>query len=128
MMSDEFPIDVKQFIADHIDSVAQFELLLLLRGDPSRAWTPQDAGRALYASADAIAIQMAELQSRRLLAAGVGDRTFVYRPENAELARQVDRLADLYRERRVAVITAIYAKPTDKLRSFADAFRLRKDK
>jgi hypothetical protein len=117
MTSDEFPADIKQFIADHIDSVAQLELLLLVRGDPSRAWTPHDAARTRYASADAIAMKMADLQSGRLLAAGVGERTFVYRPENAELAWQVDRLADLYQERRVTVITAI-----------ADAFRLRRER
>jgi hypothetical protein len=128
MTSDEFSADIKQFIADHIDSVAQLELLLLLRGDSSRAWTPHDAALALYASADAIAKQMSELQSSRLLAAGPDERTFVYRPENAALARQVDYLADLYQKRRVAVITTIYEKPTDKLRSFADAFRLRKDR
>jgi hypothetical protein len=56
------------------------------------------------------------------------DSTYVYRPESAELARLVDKLAEMYRERRVAVITAVYTKPIDKIRSFADAFRLRKEK
>jgi hypothetical protein len=127
-MSDEFPADIKQFIADQIDSVAELELLLLLRNDPSKEWTPQEAGKALYASADGISMQMAALHSKRLLAAGTGEPTYVYRPANAELSGQVDRLADLYCHRRVAVITAIYTKPIDKIRSFADAFRLRKDR
>jgi hypothetical protein len=127
-MNEDFPADIKQFIADHIDSVAQIELLLLLRSDPAKVWTPEDAGKALYSAADVTGLQMADLQLKRLLAPGPTDSTYVYRPESAELARLVDKLAEMYRERRVAVITAVYTKPIDKIRSFADAFRLRKEK
>ena len=45
-----------------------------------------------------------------------------------ELDQAVVRLAKDYAERRVTVITLIFSKPVDKLRTFADAFRLRKDK
>ncbi|MGC4076081.1 MAG: hypothetical protein QM702_03425 [Rubrivivax sp.] len=45
----------------------------------------------------------------------------------AELATVVDRLARLYAGRRVSIIALIYSKPTDTLRTFADAFRFRKD-
>jgi hypothetical protein len=124
----DLPADIKQFISDRIDSVAQLELLLLLRSNSSKDWTPQEAGKALYAAADVTALQMADLQLQGLLDAGTVHHSFRYRPENAQLARLVDRSADLYCERRVAVITAVYTKPIDKIRSFADAFRLRKDK
>lgn len=127
-MNDDFPADIKGFIADNIDTVAQLELLLLLRSDSVKQWTAEEAGRALYSSADVTALQMADLQQKRLLAPGSTAGTFVYRPEPADVALLVDRLADLYRERRVAVITAVYTKPIDKIKSFADAFRLRKDK
>jgi hypothetical protein len=40
-------------------------------------------------------------------------------------ARVVSELARLYSERRTSVITAIFTKP-DKLRTFADAFRIKK--
>ena len=127
-MNDDFPADIKQFIADNIDTVAQLELLLLLRSESGKQWTAEEAGKALYSSAEVTALQMADLQQKRLLVAGGAAGTFIYRPEPSDLARLVDRLADLYRERRVTVITAIYTKPIDKIRSFADAFRLRKDK
>jgi len=126
-MNEDFPADIKQFIADTIDSVAQLEVLLLLRSEPSKVWTAQEAGKALYSAADVTALLMADLHAKHLLATG-GENGFVYRPEQAELAALVDQLAELYRQRRVAVITAIYTKPIDKIRSFADAFRLRKDK
>jgi hypothetical protein len=126
-MNEDFPADIKQFIADTIDSVAQLEVLLLLRSEPSKVWTAQEAGKALYSAADVTALLMADLHAKRLLAAG-GQNGYIYRPERPELASSVDQLAELYRQRRVAVITAIYTKPIDKIRSFADAFRLRKDK
>jgi hypothetical protein len=127
-MNQEFPADIKQFIADNIDSVAQLELLLLMRDQPAKAWSAQEAGNALYAAADVTGLLMADLHAKKLLAAGPAESTYVYRPERAESALLVDRLADLYRERRVAVISTIYTKPIDKIRSFADAFRLRKEK
>jgi hypothetical protein len=127
-MNEDFPADIKGFIADNIDTVAQLELLLLLRSEAGKQWTAEQAGQALYSAADVTALQMADLQQKRLLAPGAAAGTFVYRPESADLTLLVDRLADLYRERRVAVITAVYTKPIDKIRSFADAFRLRKEK
>src|SRR5687768_7335279 len=111
-MNEDFPADIKQFIADHIDTVAQLELLLLLRGDP-KPWTSQEAGQALYSAADVIALQLADLQAKGLLVLGPVENSYVYRPQRPELAGLVDRLADLYRERRVAVITAVYTKPID---------------
>jgi hypothetical protein len=39
----------------------------------------------------------------------------------------IDQLADLYQQRRVAVITQIYSRPVKNVQTFADAFRLRKE-
>jgi hypothetical protein len=127
-MSNELSTNIKQFVTDHFDSVAELELLLLLRSDTSRSWTAEEAGKALYASPQAISLLMDSLKAKRLFATEGSQQLLVYRPETDELARLVDELADVYRERRVAVITAIYSKPSDKIRSFADSFRLRKDK
>ena len=43
-----------------------------------------------------------------------------------QVAAAIDELARLYNERRVTVITLIFTKPTDPLRSFADAFKFRR--
>jgi hypothetical protein len=53
---------------------------------------------------------------------------FRYAPRTPDLAGAVEELAQAYADRRVSVIGLIFAKPTDKLRSFADAFRIRKDR
>ncbi|HTU80889.1 MAG TPA: hypothetical protein VMF61_02105 [Candidatus Acidoferrales bacterium] len=59
------------------------------------------------------------------LVAGEGS-SYVYAapPEADELVR---RLAELYADRRTAVIERIFSEPRDPLQSFADAFRLRKE-
>jgi hypothetical protein len=126
-MNQDFPADIKQFIGDNISSIAQLELLLLLRSDPDRAWTAAEAGAALYSPAEVTALQLADLHARWLVAPAEANR-YIYHPQSDELNEFVSRLAELYRTRRVAVVTAVYSKPVDTIRTFADAFRFRKDK
>jgi hypothetical protein len=125
---EEFPADVGRLITDHIDSVAQLEVLLLLRGEPARDWTVDEVSAALRMTADMSREQLRILSDRSFLARAEGEAsTWRYAPSTPELGRLVDSLAALYEERRVTVITMIYSKPVDKVRTFADAFRLRKE-
>jgi hypothetical protein len=125
---DDFPADLKRFIESHISSVAQLELLLLLRSDPEKTWTPEEAAKSLYTAADIVAGQLAELHQRGLLALLQNPGpAYRYLPTSPDLADLVSRLSEFYKERRVSVITLIYSQPLDKVRTFADAFRLRKE-
>lgn len=120
--------EVRAFIAGQIDSVVQLEMLLLLHADPQQAWSPDDLAKELRIEPHWSAAQLTTLAQRGLL--GVVDAagsTYRYGPNTAELAQTVDGLAKAYADRRVTVISLIYSKPVDTLRSFADAFRLRKD-
>ena len=129
LMTEEFPADVRQFLAEHIDSVAQLEVLLLLKGDRERQWSADEVGKAVYSAPEMVAQLLSELQRHGLVAAGEGgEPSYRYWPVTPQLDEQAGRLEEAYRDRRVAVITAIYSQPVDKVRTFADAFRLRKDK
>src|ERR1051326_5760778 len=64
---DEIPSDVKQFIAKHISSVDQLEVLLLLRDHPEREWSAQDVGRQLHMSYASALLRLANLRSRGLV-------------------------------------------------------------
>jgi hypothetical protein len=46
----------------------------------------------------------------------------------ADLHSAVTHLDQIYRERRVAVITLIASKPIENVRAFSDAFRIRRNK
>jgi hypothetical protein len=127
-MADEFPDEVQRFLAEHISSVAQLEVLLLLRRQREREWTPSEVAKELYTTPEMVADQLGDLQRRGLLSVADGsDPHYRFWPTTPELDGQITRLDAIYRERRVAVITFIYSQPLDKVRTFADAFRLRKD-
>lgn len=126
------PDDVGRFIEGNITSVAQLEVLLLLREDRQREWPVDDVSRALYAGASGMADQLNDLVAKGLAfvvqGADLAPR-FRYRPESgSEVDILVGQLASYYKERRVSVISLIYSDPLKKARSFADAFRIRKEK
>jgi hypothetical protein len=127
-MPDDFPADVERFILEHITSVEQIEVLLLLRAHSDKDWNAQAVSRAIYTQPDAAAMRLADLHGRGFLTAQKEPGEYRYHPQSDEQKRLVDRLAELYKERRVAVISLIYSKPQDPVQVFADVFRLRKEK
>ncbi len=120
---------VRSLIADRIDSVVQLELLLLLHGSAGRAWAGDAVAQQLRIDPAWARGQLGELAARALAEPASDDAAaFRYAPATPELDAAVAQLARDYAERRVTVITLIFSRPVDKLRTFADAFRLRKDK
>jgi hypothetical protein len=127
-MSVEFPAEISQFIDMQIESLAQLEAILLLRQDPARQWTSEEIAKALYITPGMACLLLSDMARRGL--ARVESSTparFAYGPHDSETDRLVGELASLYQERRVAVISLIYSKPLNKVQTFADAFRLRKE-
>lgn len=125
----EFPNDTKRFLADYITSVDQLEALLLLSGQPGRAWDAADLSRELYIAPEAAAARLADLQTLGFLARTEGPvASYSYQPRTADLSRGVSQLAEVYKQRRAAVITMIYSKPLKHVQSFADAFKFWKEK
>jgi predicted ArsR family transcriptional regulator len=124
----DLPDDVRALIIDRIDSVVQLEVLLLLYGDASRTWTAADLARELRIDARAAEQQLDLLCSRALLSCtAASPRTYQYVRRSPADDAAIEGLQRAYADRRVTVIGLIYSKPTDPLRSFADAFRIRKD-
>ncbi|UQA57719.1 hypothetical protein [Polyangium aurulentum] len=127
-MDNGIPPAVLQFLEHHITSIEQLEVLLLLREHAGRAWTAEEVSRHLRSSVMSIQGRLNDLASRRLLAvepveSGEG---YVYSPGGDEIARIIDGLAKAYKERRLTIINHIYGRPPNELRSFADAFLLKK--
>ena len=121
------PEDVHRFLYHNIDSVEQLEVLLLLRRVPQRGWTAEEVARELYSHPSSILHRMTSLAGRGLLRE-LEPACYQYAPRSTELHATVTRVAETYRERRVAVITLIASKPIENVRAFSDAFRLRRKK
>ena len=128
MSQADIPETVRSFVAQHIDSAELLETLLLVHSDATRAWTPDEVARSIYTVPAGATRRLEQLVSMGLAASNnAADPAYRYAPSRPALAEQVDALAEAYRRARVPVINLIYNKPPDPLRSFADAFKLRKD-
>jgi hypothetical protein len=127
LAQDQVPQNVRGFLHDQIDSVVQVEVLLMLYARPGRDFAAADVASELRIEPAGAEAQLASLRGRGILANGAAG-AYRWAPRSAELEAAVAGLAREYAERRVTVIGLIYAKPSDQLRSFADAFRIRKDK
>ena len=126
-MNGGLPDDVHRFLFQNIDSVEQLEVLLLLKQAPEHGWTAPDVALALYSHPYSIGRRLALLLGQGLLREKEPG-CYQYAPRSLELHETVNRVAECYRERRVAVITLIASKPIENVRAFSDAFRIRRDK
>jgi hypothetical protein len=124
----DIPHEVKTFLREHINSLVQLEVLLLLHGNPTGAWDVDKVNRELQLGTELIRKQLADLHGHGLLDLAEGaDEAYRYNPVTSELDQAVNALAKCYKERRVSVTSFIYSSPLDSIRNFADAFRIRKD-
>ena len=132
MSTDGIPADVARFLSEDIESVRQLEALLLLRRDAERAWTPEEVSAELRSGVGWSARQLEDLRAKGLLeptAATTGDPAFRYAPSTAGLRELADVVADLFARRKTKVIELIFGPgDTDSAQSFADAFRIRRDR
>jgi DNA-binding MarR family transcriptional regulator len=124
-MSDAFPADVKEFLGQNIHSVAQLEVLLMLRAESGRLWTAEDVAKILYVQPPMAKNMLTDLVQRGFVVQS--EANFRYQPAGDRIGALIERVAELYRERRVAVTYEIYSKPMNVVQAFADAFRLRKE-
>ncbi len=128
MSQPEIPDTVRSFVAQHIDSAELLETLLLVHSAPEREWTPEEVARSIYTVPASATRRLEQLVQMGLASSNnAANPAYRFAPARPALAGQVDALAAAYRAQRVAVINLIYNQPPDPLRSFADAFKLRKD-
>ncbi|WP_170229266.1 winged helix-turn-helix domain-containing protein [Polyangium fumosum] len=124
------PDEVARFIADHITSVEQLEILLLLRGAPDDAWTARAICEALRTSEQSVIRRLADLEASGLVASRPGSKVPVYRyaPATPSLDEGVARLSAAYTELRYKVLDSIFSNPISDLHVYAEGFRFRKDR
>jgi hypothetical protein len=105
-VNDSLPDDLRAFIARNIHSVEQLEILLFVRRRRETTHTAPAVARELHFDVRSTATRLAELD-RIGLVRQTGDG-YEYAAAGA-LDAAVRALNDAYVDRRVAVISAIYA-------------------
>jgi hypothetical protein len=128
-MADEVPAPLRSFIADHIGSLVQLELLLLLAADPQRDWNADEAAKALFVAPDATYGFLEAMRAHGLCAVREADNSrYFFSPADPSGTELVHSLAELYKQRRLTVTELIFKGPVEKYQTFANAFRFRRDK
>jgi DNA-binding IclR family transcriptional regulator len=104
--------------------VGQLEVLLLLRAAADKEWTANEVARAVVTQPPSALGWLRQLVADGLVTQ-TGER-FRYGPRDLAAERAVDQLADSYAKYRVAVVGLIFSKPSEDVRAFSEAFRLRR--
>lgn len=116
--------ELKKFIKEQIHSVFSLEVLLLLHRMRSRSFTDSEIANELGIEIDVAQQQLSDLTSAHLLAPiDIATSKYIYQPVE-DLAFLVDQLAAAYSRQRVPILSLILAEHPDKIRGFAEAFRL----
>lgn len=124
-MTDQFvPDEIREFILKHISSVAQIEALLLVRSNPTERWSTSQIAKRLYTSEAEVTAALERLCAAGLLT--LVDNTYRFEGISPEKVVLVENLLTEYTRHLIPVTNLIHAK-SHRIRSFADAFRFRKD-
>jgi hypothetical protein len=121
------PSDIAEFLRDHIPSLHQLEIVLYLYQHARAAWTAAALAQRLYLPFELVAERLTDLEQRGIIQRCSDGAAPDYQAILTH-ATLVERLALLYQERRVRVISFIFSQPNETVRSFAEAFKVRKDK
>ena len=123
-MDDVIPPDVREFIIRHIDSVSQLEALLMLRAHSEESWEVGRIASRVYTSDRELGAVL-----ERFAAEGFLKREgelYRYDRKDPAVDRTIAELARCYASHLIPVTNMIHSKPRG-MRSFSDAFKLRKD-
>jgi hypothetical protein len=126
-MAPDLPATLLTFIQDCIPTYQAAELLLFMAANPDSAFTPEEivtAMRPVDITVSAVKEYTAALAAASLIRERGG--TYQYSPR-PDLEMRVGELRRAYNEKPVTLVRATYHIADRNIRSFADAFKLRRD-
>ena len=122
MIDDLIPDDIRQFIIVGIDSVAHLEALLLMRTGAHENWGIPVVAQRLYITEQETGQVLKRLCDQGLVIMnGNEPLLFQYRPKSVELARMIDRVAEVYKKQLVPVTNLIHSKSHTRIEELADS-------
>jgi hypothetical protein len=124
MADESIPEDVREYVLNHVDSIAQLEALLLLRAHPTEPWDLVKIARRLYVSEPEVSDALGRLIDSRVVS--FENNAFSYRPPPESLDL-IERVAATYTRHLIPVTHLIHSKPS-RIHQFADAFKFRRDR
>jgi hypothetical protein len=125
MTRNQIPADVREFVRREIKSVFQLEVLLLLHRTRERAWTAMKISQELAIDPEIAETEIARLEEMGLIQVGqTAPVSYVFGPKDEIGETIVEKLATAYATQRVGIFSLILSEPDNRIRRFAEAFRL----
>jgi hypothetical protein len=116
---------LKRFIREQIQTVSRLEVLLLLHHHQPQALSLAEVAGELGVEDETAADQLAALEAMELVIHSPTEQLkYEYRPHNAAVGSIVDQLAASYCKQRVPILSMILSEHPDRVRLFAEAFRM----
>lgn len=117
--------NLERFIRERLPSTEQIDIVLLLREDRERAWSAPEVAQHLGTPPESTAMRLFLLASNGVVSfdATGGAPRYRYNPADDAL---VTELTEVYQARPGDIYALVGAPARDPLRSFADAFKLKK--
>jgi predicted transcriptional regulator len=126
MAGEPLPSSVRQFILQHLSSVEQLEILLLLMNQTRAHWTAEEIYMVVLSSRTSV-VQGLEKFTTAGLVEKSGETPSTYRFLSSSDAPAINELRHCYQEMPVRVIEAIYQRNRDAVQGFADAFKFKRE-
>lgn len=125
MGTDEISSAVRELIDRHLPSMDHVQVLLHLHHQRDGGHA-EDVARAVELQGAVVAGALRDLASSGLLEQESETGRYRLRPTGPADTLALEELDALYHKRPVTLVRALYDRPATVLRSFSDAFRLRK--
>jgi hypothetical protein len=117
--------ELRRFLTQHIRSVEEAEVLVLLAQTKETWWKPAEVGVRLHLDAGTARSCLELLSGRFLEVRMAGDTCFRFAPGHPEREALIEEMGKAYRKSRTEVLGAIASGRT--LQDFADAFKLKRE-
>jgi len=135
MHADEPPPDVQELLREHIESYEQLELLLIIRADMESVWTEETLATRFRIPTSLVLAALDGLESAGFIEVRRqgSEQRYVYLRQSDKVEATISSLAMAYRENPIPIVKLMSANAIERLRTaalrtFADAFILKKDK
>jgi hypothetical protein len=117
--------EVERFVQEHLRSMEEIEILLLLYRSPARWWNGEEVATALHMTYEASRRGLERLSGAFFDVRFESQVCFRFSARNADRESLTERLDAAYHRNRSALLE-ILGRDRRAARDFADAFRLRK--
>jgi hypothetical protein len=127
-MEGGIPADVAQFVAKHIQSLDQLEVLLLVSALPDREWTVEEVYNVVRTSPTVVAERLEQFVNAGMFSRTAQPPVYRYQPRTQAMSETISKLSGAYKLSRHRIVELIYATPRadDPLKGFTDAFRFKR--